>query len=90
MSMAVTNPKKQVILETLDLTKAERAVLDVLLAYRMARNVSQIAKNAGIPRTTVLYVLKRFQKRKIVKNTLVGKRYHWMYNRTIGPIRRAF
>ncbi len=88
--MAVTNPTKSVILETLDLTRAERAVLDELLAYRMARSVSHIARNAGVPRTTTLYILIRFEKRKIVKMVLHGKRYRWMYNRTIGPIRRAF
>jgi len=88
--MAVINPKKLVIRETLDLSKAEQAVLDELLAYRMARNVSRIARNAGIPRTTALYILRRFKERKIVKDILNGKRYLWMYNRTIGPIRRAF
>lgn len=90
MSMAVTNPKKLVILETLGLSKAEQAMLDELLRYRMARSISQIARNADIPRTTAAYILQKFEKRKMVKRILNEKRYRWMYNRTIGQIRRAF
>jgi len=90
MSMAVTHPYKQVILETLDLSKAEQAVLDELLAYRMARTISHIARKAGVPRMTASDMLRKFEERKIVKKILCGKRYRWMYKQAIGPIRRAF
>ena len=48
------------ILEALNMSDAEKAVIAVIDRQKMARNVSQIAKDADVPRTTAIYILKKF------------------------------
>lgn len=68
-------------LNSLGLSQNERMVFDALLQLKMARNVSVIARTAKVPRTTTLYILKKFEIRKLVKRAINGKRDLWMYNR---------
>ncbi len=72
------NPK---ILESLGLSQNEVKVFDALLNQQMGRDVSAIAEKAGLPRTTVTYVLRRLLERKLVEKVLHGRRWHWKYKR---------
>lgn len=47
-------------------SKNEIAVFNAISQLKFAKNVSVIARAAGIPRTTTLYILRRFEKEKIV------------------------
>ena len=77
-------PMKTLLLENLDLSANELKVMNVLMELKLPQNVTFIANQVGIPRTTTLYILNNFQKRKLAirKTILTGrkrykKRFHW-------------
>ncbi len=72
----------------LDLSPKESAFLDVLLRLKMARSVSAIASQAKLPRSTALYILRKFEKRGLTRKVLSGKRYLWMYDRKLDYVDR--
>ena len=78
MSTPEINPK---ILESIGLSDNERMVFEVLLNQKLARNVSVIAKTARLPRTTVIYILRRLEQRKLAERVLHLRRLHWKYRR---------
>jgi DNA-binding IclR family transcriptional regulator len=65
------------LLMAMDLSKNEEAVLAVLRKQKMARNVSAIARDAGVPRTTTAYILKKFQKWRLARTVGHKKRTYW-------------
>ena len=69
------------ILDSVGLSNNEQVVFDVLLNQKLARNVSAIAKTAGLARTTVIYILKRLEQRKLAEKVLHGKRLYWKYKK---------
>jgi len=79
------------VLEALNLSGNESAVLEALMGFRYPKNVATIARKAGLPRTTTLYVLHKFKKRMLAKHVRSlsgrhageGKRMQWIfYKRT--------
>ena len=57
------NPR---IRQAMRLSEKERVVLCVLLGQRFGKTPGRIARLAGIPRTTVAYILKKFHKYGLV------------------------
>ena len=78
---------KYILLTALDLSENEKAVSAVLEKQKMARNVSRIARDAGVPRTTAIYILKKLEKWKIARKVNYQKRIHWMYRRQLDRIK---
>ena len=56
----------QRIVDSLCLSENEGRVLDVLLAQQMGKTPAKIAKLAGIPITTVVYILEKFKRHDLV------------------------
>jgi len=61
---------RTILLENLNLSENEHKVMKVLLELKLPQNVTFIAQKAGIPRTTTLYILNNFQKRKLAVRKL--------------------
>lgn len=61
----------------MELSENEKAVLAVLQSNKHAKNVSEIARQAGVPRTTAVYILKKFQKWKLARAVTYKKRRLW-------------
>jgi DNA-binding MarR family transcriptional regulator len=74
------------LINALGLSPKEKAVLDALLSFQMARNVSVIARQASLPRTTTLYILRKFEKRKLARRSATEKRVKWIYHRITNHI----
>jgi DNA-binding MarR family transcriptional regulator len=77
------------LLNALGLSSKEKIVLDALLSFQMAKNVSIIARKAQLPRTTTLYILKKFEKRKLAKRSTTEKRIKWMYHKATDHVDRT-
>ena len=77
------SPPSPTLISALNLSKNERAVFDALIELRMARDVSVIARTAGLSRSTTLYILRKFLLRNLVRATMAKKRRKWMYNRML-------
>ncbi|GEM_PF-1589187 len=78
---------KHIILEALNMSQNEKAVFKTLEKQKMGRTVSKIARDAGIPRTTTDYILRKFEKWKLVRKIYSRKRYHWLFNRMLRTYR---
>jgi len=77
-------PLKYILYNALKLSENEKAVIAVLEKQKMARSVSHIAREAGVPRTTADYILRKFLKWRIARKTLATTSTpHWMYNRQL-------
>jgi DNA-binding MarR family transcriptional regulator len=74
------------LINALGLSPREKAVFDALLYFQMARNVSVIARQAKLPRTTTLYILEKFENRKLARRSTVEKRAKWMYHKITNHI----
>ena len=76
---------RKVLHRDIDFSEKENAVIDALNRLQMARNVSRIAKEAGIARTTTAFILKKLEKRemavRIAHKTKMGQRYVWRSKR---------
>lgn len=88
MSMIHSTHKKitHAFIETLDLSAKEKSILDSLLSVQLSQNVSHIAKLAKLPRSTTLYILRKFERRKLVRKIIKGKRTYWLYRRSLNQI----
>ncbi len=71
---------KYVTISDLNLSDSEKAVLAVLKKQKLGQTVSKIAENAGIPRTTADYILRKFKKWKVARQIRVEKQHYWLYN----------
>ncbi len=67
------------------LSENERLVLKVLETQKLAQTVSNIARAASVPRTSTDYILRKFEKWKIVKQINVDKQTYWRYALKIVP-----
>jgi predicted transcriptional regulator len=74
------------LINALGLSPKEKAVFDALLSFQMARNVSVIARAAKLPRTTTLYILNKFDNRKLARRSTTEKRVKWMYHKITNHI----
>jgi len=81
--MSLDASVKYIILNSLKLSKNEKAVLDVLEKQKLGQNVSKIAASARVPRTTSIYILRKLERWKIARRVKIGKRHHWVYNKII-------
>lgn len=68
-------------IKDLDLSEKENIVLETLIQLKMGRNVTKIAREAGLPRTTVAFTLKKLENRKLAHRELINKRYYWTFRR---------
>jgi len=69
------------IVDALGLTVNERAVFDVLLATQMAITAARLANKSGVPRTTVVRVLRKLDERRLVVWVKHGARIYWRYKK---------
>lgn len=76
-------PLKYILYNALKLSKNERAVIATLEKQKMARNATDIARKAGIPRTTTIYILNKLLLWRIVKKVKTEKHTHWMYSKQL-------
>ncbi len=73
----------------LGLTKAEQSIMDATGFGSI--NVSDIARHTGIPRTSLLYMLKKLERRSLVHKTRNGANILWASNApaAIGELRNS-
>jgi predicted transcriptional regulator len=64
-----------------ELSENEKRVLEAVQSFKMARNISDIAKKAELPRTTVDYIIKKLLRRKIVKKVQSRRRFYYLFNK---------
>jgi hypothetical protein len=74
------------LINALGLSPKEKVVFDALISFQMARNVSVIARQAKLPRTPTLYILKKFEIRKLARRLATEKRTKWMYHKITNHI----
>jgi len=72
-----------IVITGLNLNTREKAVLKAVENQKMGRNASKIAREAGIPRTTALYILEKLAKWKLVKKIRLEKHWIWLCGRTL-------
>ena len=84
---------KHTLIQALELTEKELAVLKVLESLQFGRNVAWISRKAGVPRTTGYYILKKLEKWKFTRKGKTiqristtgkvrgGKQTVWRYNK---------
>lgn len=68
------NDKKVNAFNYFGLSTNEKLILD---AAKIARNISRISRMTRIPRTSLLYMLKKLERRELVKTVEYGKRKFW-------------
>jgi DNA-binding Lrp family transcriptional regulator len=68
-------PTASEALDILGLTPSERRIIQT--TSKMALNVSNIAASTKVPRTSLLYILNKLEKRKLIRRMRVGKRFFW-------------
>jgi len=78
----------QKIIDSLGLSENEAKVFDVLCNQPMGDCVAGIGCKAGLPRTTVIYILRRLKERKLAEEVLFGKRIRWKYKRGLEFLER--
>ena len=64
--------------ELFGLNPSEKKI--ILAISKLGKSVAMISRHAGIPRTSILYILKKLQKKSYVWSTIVGKRKFWRSN----------
>lgn len=57
--------EKHVVFDILDLTTLERNIL--ITTWNMGKDLSSISRAISVPRTSLLYSLKKLQKRRLIK-----------------------
>ena len=77
---------KRVILEALGLSPKEHAVLVVLQQQPLAHKTVKVAKEAELPYATTRFILKKLEKRKLVRRVRNGSHMEWVYRRNIEMI----
>lgn len=74
---------RNIWLENLKLSPKEKIVLEVLQGIQLSAHVTRISEKSGLPRSTVLYILRKLEKTKLVKKIsgpIGGKRFYWRKN----------
>lgn len=66
------------MIQKLGFSPTEKSVFDSLIFLKIGMNVSTIARTSKLPRSTVLYTLRKFEGRKLVRRTIQGKRTYWV------------
>jgi len=74
---------RRIILEALGLSPKEHAVLAVLQQQPLAHKISKISRESDLPPTTVGFILKKLEKRKLVRRVRSGNHFEWVYRRNI-------
>src|ERR1035437_7551471 len=77
---------RRITLEALGLSPKEHAVLVVLQQQPLAHKISKIALESELPHTTVGFILKKLEKRKLVRRVRNGNHFEWVYRRNIDMI----
>jgi predicted transcriptional regulator len=77
---------RRIILDALGLSPKEHAVLVVLQQQPLAHKTIKIAKETDLPYATVSFVLRKLEKRKLVRRVRKGKHIEWVYRRNIEMI----
>ena len=77
---------KTILQVTLGLSLREQKLLDALKLLKIAASVSKIAGTAALPRSTTLFLLRKFEKRNLARRITVGKRTRWMYDRKLNYV----
>jgi len=77
------------IIQAMGLSDDELKVFDVLLGQQMARENIKIARVAGVPRRTVVRILRDFEKRGLVvkRVNFKGTKGAWMYKKGLDRFR---
>jgi predicted transcriptional regulator len=77
---------RRIILEALGLTPKEHAVLVVLQQQPLAHKISKVARESELPYATTSFVLKKLEKRKLVRRVRSGNHFEWVYRKNIDMI----
>lgn len=77
---------RRIILEALGLSPKEHAVLVVLQQQPLAHKTVKVAKEADLPYATAGFVLRKLEKRKLVRRVRSGNHFEWVYRRNIEMI----
>jgi len=77
---------RRILLEALGLSPKEHAVLVVLQQQPLAHKICKIARESDLPHTTVGFILKKLEKRKLVKRVRNKNHFEWVYRRNIEMI----
>ncbi len=72
---------KRILLDSLGLTKKEHVILDVLRSFALAQTETKIAEAAELPRTTVAFLLRKLEKRKLAERVRSHNRFQWKYRK---------
>ncbi|MES2215894.1 MAG: helix-turn-helix domain-containing protein [Patescibacteria group bacterium] len=70
-------------IHALNFSENELRVFEALEKCKTLQPASKIARMAGVPRTTALYILHKFEDRKIARRQWGGKKYKWRYDKRI-------
>jgi predicted transcriptional regulator len=82
----------QRIIESLGLNEREARILDFLLGQQMGKTTMKIARAVGVPRSTAVYILNKFLKRRLVvrdESLLFGKCPVWRYKRGLEKLHHS-
>lgn len=77
---------RRIIIEALGLSPKEHAVLVVLQQQPLAHKISKIARESDLPHTTVGFILRKLEKRKLVRRVRSGNHFEWVYRKNIEMI----
>jgi len=79
------------IIHAMGLSGDELKVFEVLLSQQMARESIKIARMAGVPRRTVVRVLRDFENRGLVvkRSNFKGTKGAWMYKKGLDRFRMS-
>jgi len=77
---------RRIIIEALGLSPKEHAVLVVLQQQPLAHKISKIAQESDLPHTTVGFILRKLEKRKLVRRVRSGNHFEWVYRKNIEMI----
>jgi hypothetical protein len=77
---------RRVILDALGLSPKEHAVLVVLQQQPLAHKAIKVAREADLPYATAGFILRKLEKRKLVRRVRKGKHIEWVYRRNIEMI----
>jgi predicted transcriptional regulator len=80
---------KRIILEALNLSTNERIVINIMRQQREAEKISTISKQCRMPHTTVSYVLRKLENRKLITRVKVNNHYRWRYRKNLDLLENA-
>jgi len=77
---------RRIILEALGLSPKEHTVLVVLQQQPFAHKAVRVAKEADLPYATTGFILRKLEKRKLVRRVRRENHFEWVYRRNIDLI----